>query len=291
MYLASLFREIFPHMQTEQNFSFAAHTTIGSGGYAAVAVSPENEEELVNTLSLLNREKIPYCFLGAGANVLPADGFWEGVVIRFHKLKRISVDGNRIYAGAGVTGGTLLHYTGIHSLGGFEPFAGIPMTVGGGAAMNAGIACRHFSDLVLYVDGIVDGKVYRFSLNECNYSEKNSIFLQKIAIAGVCLKGVKSDRIAQNTAEYLAKRTHLPKGRSMGCTFVNPKGTSAGEIIDGCGLKGLRVGRAHISVEHANFIINEGTSSQDISKLISIIKEEVKRQTGILLREEIRRLP
>ncbi len=291
MDIVSLFGEVFPRMQTERDFSFAAHTTIGSGGRAALAVSPDNEEELAKTLSFLDGQKIPYCFLGAGANVLPADGLWEGAVIRFHKLNRISVDGDRIYAGAGVTGGALLRCAGRHSLSGLEPFAGIPMTVGGGAAMNAGITCRHFSDLVLYVDGIVDGKVYRFSLGECGYSEKNSVFLQGIAIAGVCLKGVKSDRIAQNTAEYLAKRKHLPKGRSMGCTFVNPKGMSAGEIIDRCGLKGLRVGKAHVSDEHANFIINEGSSSQDISNLISIIKEEVKRQTGILLREEIRRLP
>ncbi len=291
MGIDTLFREKFLRIQTERNFSFALHTTIGSGGTAALAVSPESEEETAEVLSFLKMQKIPYCFLGAGANVLPKDGFWDGVVIRFHKLRFLSAEKNRITAGAGVTGGMLLDFAAAHSIGGFEPFAGIPMTVGGGAAMNAGIRNTHFSDIVVFVDGIVDGKLRRFSLDACGYSEKNSVFLQGIAITRVCFQGVISDCIAQNTAEYLTARKRLPKGKSMGCTFVNPQGMYAGELIEKCGLKGLQVGKAHVSSEHANFIINDGNSSQDISDLIEIVKEKVWRQTGILLREEIRRIP
>ena len=80
-----------------------------------------------------------------------------------------------------------------------------------------------FSDYVTLryaaVEGVENGKIRRFNLRECDYSEKNSVFLQGIAITRVCLRGVKSERIAQTTAEYLAARKHLPKGRSMGCTF------------------------------------------------------------------------
>ena len=77
----------------------------------------------------------------------------------------------------------------------------------------------------------------------------------------------------------------------MGCVFVNPQEISAGKLIEECGLKGAAVGGARVSEEHANFIINEGTSSNDVSELSAIIKETVRRKTGILLREEIRRIP
>lgn len=291
MDIFAVFSERFPRAQTERNFSFAAHTTIGCGGNAALGVSPESAEETAEILSFLKAERIPYCFLGAGANVLPADGYWEGVVIRFHRLCLLQAKDNLIYAGAGVSGGELLRFAAEKSLGGLEPLAGIPMTVGGGAAMNAGIGGTHFSDLVVSVTAIENGKIRTYALKECEYSEKNSVFLQGIAITSVCLRGEKSDCVAQNTAYYLARRSAQPKGRSMGCTFVNPEGMSAGEIIDRCGLKGLSVGRARVSDVHANFIINEGSSSRDVAELISVVKAEVKRQTGILLREEIRLLP
>ncbi len=77
----------------------------------------------------------------------------------------------------------------------------------------------------------------------------------------------------------------------MGCTFVNPDGKSAGELIDRCGLKGIRIGGARVSERHANFIINEGGTANDVARLIETIKREVEAQTGIILREEIQRLP
>lgn len=77
----------------------------------------------------------------------------------------------------------------------------------------------------------------------------------------------------------------------MGCTFVNPRGISAGALIEACGLKGTRVGGAVIAEKHANFILNEGATSGDVAALIALVKEEVRRQTGIVLREEIRYLP
>lgn len=290
MDIYAVFGERFPRVQTERDFSFAAHTTIGCGGNAAFAVSPESAEETAEILSFLKAERIPYCFLGAGANVLPKDGYWEGVVIRFQRLCSLQAEDNLIYAGAGVSGGKLLRFATEQNLGGFEPLAGIPMTVGGGAAMNAGIRGTHFSDLVVSVRGVENGTMRTFTLKECGYSDKYSIFLQDIAITSVCLRGKKSNYVAQNIAYYLARRSALPKGRSMGCTFVNPEGMSAGEIIDRCGLKGLTVGKACVSDVHANFIINEGSSSRDVAELITVVKEEVKRQTGILLREEIRRI-
>ena len=99
------------------------------------------------------------------------------------------------------------------------------------------------------------------------------------------------EEIRKKRQAFSEKRKRLPKGKSMGCVFVNPAGMSAGALIEDCGLKGLRVGNAYVSEAHANFIINGGAASAEIEALISMVKERVFRQTGILLREEIKRVP
>ena len=288
-----LIEEGLPAAYKEQNFCFAQHTTIGSGGVAAVALYPSDIEEAAECLAFLHGNQIPYCFLGAGANVLPRDENFAGAVIRFSRMKTLYKGTDFLYADAGVTGGELISFSQAHSITGFEPFVGIPTSVGGGVAMNAGIAACHFSDLVLSVIACDRGTIKTLTREECLFSLKKSIFLEGIAVLGVYFRAVEAEKeqIKALTAHYIERRKHLPKGRSMGCTFVNPEGVSAGELIDRCGLKGRRVGQAHISEEHANFIINEGTCSQDISRLIEIVKEEVYQKTGILLREEIRRIP
>ena len=293
MDLLSLMEEGLPAVEKEKDFSFARHTTIGSGGVAAVALSPRNREEAARCISFLSAKQIPYCYLGAGANVLPRDGKFEGAVIRFQRMKTLSLDAESLYADAGVTGGELLSFAEKHCITGFEPFAGIPTTVGGGVAMNAGIAERHFSDLALRVIACEQSNITTFSKEACRFSLKKSVFLEGIAVLGVYFKAERSPQaeIKERTKFYLERRRHLPKGRSMGCTFVNPEGISAGALIDRCGLKGRRVGRAFVSEEHANFIINEGTCSEDIVRLIDEVKKEVFRQTGVLLREEVRTIP
>lgn len=285
-------RENFPELAVEQNFSFAAHTTIGCGGKAEAAVSLDTAEECAALLPFLRERGIPHCYLGAGANVLPCDGVYHGVVVRFSGMRALAREGTTVFAEAGVTGGELLRYAAGQHLGGFEHFTGIPMTVGGGVAMNAGVAAGHFSDLVEKVVAF-DGRIIRtFSAEECEFREKQSVFLEGIAVLGVYLRAKESfpEQIAQSLCYYRNKRAHLPKGKSMGCTFVNPTGISAGELIESCGLKGKRIGNAFVSEEHANFIINCGSSAQDIAALVEEIKNTVYKKTGILLREEIRRI-
>ena len=285
-------KERLPFVDCERNFSFAKHTTIGCGGTAAAALSPGSCEDVAQVLSLLERERIPYCLLGSGANVLPAEGYFEGAVVRFVRLKTLFLD-NEIFAGAGVTGGELLAFAHANCVGGFEPFTGIPTSVGGGVAMNAGVRERHFGDLVSRVLAVERGKIYTIPAKSCLFSEKNSLFLQKIAVTGVYFKATTSsaEKIETETQRYRLRRAHLPKGRSMGCTFVNPDGISAGKLVEECGLKGRTKGKVRVSDVHANFIINEGGSADDVSALISEVKSEVARQTGISLREEIKRIP
>lgn len=293
MALFTRLRKEFPQLRMSENFSFARHTTVGCGGEAAVAAFPSRAEEAADLLSYLSRGRIPFCFLGAGANVLPRDGRFDGVVVLFTAMRQLRAEGNRIFAHAGVRGGALCRFAEERGLSGFEPFTGIPMTVGGGVVMNAGVRERHFSDCVEEVLAIEAGKTRRFSPSECHFSEKESVFQRGIAVVGVLLRGIPcySDEIARRTCYYRTLRRKLPAGRSMGCVFVNPAGDSAGRIIEECGLKNRSSGGARVSDVHANFILNEGGSAADVEALIAAVKREVKEKTGICLREEIRRIP
>lgn len=293
MEIFALLRGCFPALTMERNFSFARHTTIGCGGIAEVCAFPKDADELIALLAFLEEERIARCFLGAGANVLPSDGPFCGAVIRFSRMNKIVCEGNRLIAGAGTTGGTLLRAAAGCGLKGLHFLTGIPMTVGGAAVMNAGVAGRHISDVLIWAEGIEGGKIRRFSREECLFSEKQSLFQSGIALTRVCLAGEPAGEreIAAEREFYRQKRRGLPRGRSMGCVFVNPENGHAGALIDRCGLKGMRIGGARVSEQHANFILSDGGTAADVARLIAFVRGEVYRRTGILLREEIRRIP
>lgn len=284
----------FPRLLLEKDFSFSRHTAIGCGGSAEAAASPSSYIEAARLLAFLERRRIPYCLLGAGANVLPSDGRFEGVVVRFSRLGQLRIADERILAGAGVTGGRLLAAAQKAGVGGLSPFSGIPMTVGGGTAMNAGVRDLHFSDVVQAVLCSEKGKIGFLRGEACRFREKSSLFSEeKVAVLAVLLRGrrARSEDIARESCYYRSLRARLPKGRSMGCTFVNPAGVSAGALIEACGLKGARAGGAVVSDRHANFILSENGRAADVAALIELIRTIVQKKTGILLREEIRRIP
>lgn len=282
----------FPSLYLKENFDFSRHTTIGCGGRAKVAAYPTSVEESAALLAFLQRERIPVCFLGAGANVLPSDEDFDGVVVLFHKLNALYADDTVLYAGAGVTGGAFLRYAWEHGIGGFSAFSGIPMTVGGAITMNAGIKQLHCSDVVRRVLCVESGKLRTLESSDCDFGEKYSIFQNGIAVLGAYFQGKSAlpDVIAKESCYFRSLRAHLPKGRSMGCTFVNPKHCCAGQLIEQCHLKNARVGGAVVSPLHANFIINEHGTATDVAMLINLVKQVVKAQTGVDLREEIRRI-
>lgn len=294
MDIFALLSERFPRLSMEKNFSFARHTTIGCGGTAAVSAAPSSAEETACLVRFMRENGIVFCYLGAGANVLPADGYFQGVVIRFCNMQKLYARGTLICAEAGATNGALLRFTAERGIGGFEPFSAIPASVGGGVAMNAGVRERHYGDLVSHVIAAEDGRIRVFSASECRFGEKESVFLSGIAVLAVVFEGVRSapEQIARNALSFRVRRRALPKGHSMGCVFVNPlQKETAAQLIERSGLKGRRIGGAFVSPQHANFIINEGGTARDVAALIACVHESVLRQTGISLREEIRRIP
>ena len=278
--------------EKEIPFSFRNHATIGCGGTAREGYFPLTEQDLTDLTVSLIQSKTPYVVLGNLSNVLPSDGVMDKVVICTKKFQTYAFDDTGIYVSAGLSVGTLLRACEEQGRTGAEFLVGIPCTLGGAIYMNAGVADAYIAELVQYVKVLYKGKVLTLNANECRYGYKNSVFMQDdFVILGAKLKLDYADVnvIRDKKTLYKTRRKHLPKGRSMGCVFKNPQGQIAGKLIEGAGLKGLRVGGAKVSEEHANFIINDGcATSAHIRELIGIMKGAVEKQYDVQLQEEIR---
>jgi len=267
----------------------ALHTTFRVGGPAACYALPESVAALKATLELCREYSTPHVILGAGSNVLFPDRAYPGVVISTGRFDRFVIDPPYADIAAGVRIGPLLnrlHQAGIRSL---DFLSGIPGTLGGVIAMNAGIPARTISDAVECVWAIDEtGEISRFDSEESCFSYRGSLFREtRLPILGARLR---LDGPSYDGARLLSRRlAHQPlHSPSAGCVFKNPPDDSAGRLIEAVGLKGFRVGMAKVSEKHANFILNlGGARSVDIRKLIDIVRQKVYKSFRISLELEI----
>ena len=269
-------------------YDFAKGSTIGVGG-KGYAVFPRSFTELIDVVDGCGARKIPYRVLGNLSNVLPPEKDEKTVYILTKRLSGITM-GEAPLVYAGVSSGELLKACKKYGKLGAEFLAGIPCTVGGAAYMNAGVGGRYFSEIVRSVIVYEDGCLRTYPKEECGYAYKRSRFMSGGVILGVVLdlKDGTPSLVQEEIAAQLQRRAHLPKGRSMGCVFKNPEGEVAGKLIEGAGLKGLRIGGAVVSEQHANFIINDqNATSLDVRLLIEKIQEAVYQKYGVHLTEEI----
>ena len=285
--------EKYANFTIEKNFDFSKNATIGCGGVAPASVYTKNAQECVTLLRYLKADNLPYQIVGNLSNVLPKSGTYDKVLISTKHLCEITLD-KELFVGAGVTSGAFLRFCKENGLSGGEFLVGIPCTIGGALYMNAGVAGRYIGELVESVTVVREGELQTLTRAKCAYAYKQSVFMQTgdfIVGASLRLKRAPQAEILENIQAYTKRRAHLPKGKSMGCVFKNPKNLVAGELIEGAGLKGLRVGGAQVSNEHANFIINDkGATPEQIKTLIKIIQNAVFAQYNIRLEEEIRYL-
>ena len=281
----------YENYETKKPFTFCDHSSIGCGGYARIAFYPKTVEGFCALITKLKSDEIPFYTVGNMTNVLPPDGESRRVFVCTKKLKDVRLK-NEFYVSAGITSAELLRLCKTQRKTGAEFLEGIPCTVGGAVYMNAGVQGGYIGDIIDSVTLFKEGKIFTLKRKDCNFSYKHSVFMEKDAvILGTSLRLTKASEstIEKKLNAYRAQRAHLPKGRSMGCVFKNPEGESAGRLIDGAGLKGLRIGGAKISETHANFIINDGgATSAQIRTLIGIVKNAVFAQYKIRLEEEIR---
>jgi UDP-N-acetylmuramate dehydrogenase len=268
------------------------HTSWHVGGPADIFFTPLDRDDLVAFLQLLPAD-VPLLWLGLGSNLLVRDGGVRGVVISTREaLNRLERRGERgVYAEAGVPCAKLARACARWDLGPAEFFTGIPGTVGGALAMNAGAFGGETWPHVHSVETIDrSGSVRERGAAEYHFSYRHveSPAEEWFLAAQFTFTAGSSEEQTRGLLER-RKQTQPIGEWSCGSVFTNPPGDHAARLIESAGLKGMRVGGAVVSTKHANFIVNEGAASaRDIETLIEQVRHEVERRHGRRLMPECR---
>jgi UDP-N-acetylmuramate dehydrogenase len=278
----------------ETNLPLAKHTWYGLGGPVDYFIRPKTVEQLKDVVQRCNENKIPIHVLGFGSNLLVSDEGLRAAVIKLEAdaFTQINFDGQKISVGAGAELSKLVLTCVQKGLSGIEGLTGIPGSVGGAVRMNAG---GNFGDIGSAVEFVtlmdINGNIFEKKKPELVFDYRSTNIIAKFVLsAHLELTSADPEQIMRTVKEtWIYKKNSQPLNtRNCGCVFKNPKGASAGALIDRAGLKGLKIGGAVISEKHANFIIAEqGCTSRDVMKLIDAIKQKVKEQFDIALELEI----
>jgi UDP-N-acetylmuramate dehydrogenase len=277
------------------NAPLSRHTTFKIGGPARFFIEPKDIADLKLLINLRKRDKLPLLVMGAGSNILAGDKGTHAAVLRlgFPSFKQLSFRKNILEAGSGASLNMLIRAAEKRGLSGLEFLAGIPGTLGGALAMNAGIPGKSIADLVESISVIdYNNRIQRLNKHKLRFGYRVS-HLEKYIIlsARLKLRKAKKKEISQKIKQHLGYRraTQDLTRPSAGCVFKNPQGDSTGRLIDLCGLKGRHRGGACISAKHANFIVNCGKArAKDVLRLMDLAKKEVRKKFGITLKPEIK---
>jgi len=272
----------------------APYTWLKVGGTAEYFIEPRSADELIQVVRTCHENEIPVRVLGGGSNLLIRDEGVKGVVVRMSDpvFAQIEVDNTTVRSGAGAALSHLISASVKAGLAGLESLAGIPGTVGGALRGNAGGRSGDIGQFVQNVI-VITGKGEQFSRTEeeLSFGYRSSSINELVVLQGTFqLHEDNPDEITKRIRKLwiMKKATQPLTFQSAGCIFKNPRGISAGTLIEQAGLKGLRVGGAEISDRHANFVItDEGTKSADVLELVDSVKATVSDQFGVALELEI----
>jgi len=285
--------------RVEFDVPLTRHTSLRIGGPADAIATPADCFELRSVLRVCTEHGLPTFVLGAGFNVLVREGGVRGVVLRLKKLRRIDrVEANLISVEAGASHATITRYCIENALTGLEFAAGIPGTLGGWLAMNAGIGVREMKDVVFDIDVLdrTGERMLQIPRDQLDFRYRSLTGLEPGSIIVTARLQVEESERAKVQSEIdrgLANRQasqpiDIP---SCGSVFRNPPDHFAGQLIEAAGLKGAREGAAEISSVHANFIVNHGgATASDVLRLIERARAEVADRTGIRLETEVKLL-
>jgi UDP-N-acetylmuramate dehydrogenase len=272
------------------------HSWYGIGGRARYFLGIADDALLPDLVGRLNREQVPYLVIGAATNTLFASDELPGLTIKL-STARMSVGDDGVSVSAGALMPKLASEMAKAGRGGLEFAAGVPGTVGGSVFGNAGAFGGEVKDRLQRAE-VVDpeGKRQVMTAAECGFAYRDSVFKRSrdrwvITSATFATTGEPPATVRARLLEVQKHRraTQPIEQRSLGSTFKNPPGDSAGRLIDACGLKGLRIGGAQVSPKHANFIVNlGGASAGDVLALMAEMRDRVQERFGIELEPEIR---
>jgi UDP-N-acetylmuramate dehydrogenase len=272
-------------------------TTYRVGGAAALFVRPRSFGDLALVAEACRRGDLPVLVVGRGSNLLVADEGFRGVAVSLGDLGAdIAIDGTVVQAGGAVALPVLARRTVASALTGFEWAVGVPGSVGGGVRMNAG---GHGSDMAA---SLIDVDLFDLYRGERRSLPAGALGLrfrgsdladhQVVLSARLQLSPGDRERGEVELDEIVRwRREHQPGGQNAGSVFVNPVPgeVTAGELIDRCGLRGHRLGSAHVSDKHANFIqADDGGHAIDVVRLIDLVRSRVAAETGHVMRSEVR---
>jgi UDP-N-acetylmuramate dehydrogenase len=272
-------------------------TSLRVGGPVDAVASPTNRVQLAALLRRLARARVPHHVIGGGFNSLALDAPVAGVVIQLSRWRRLEErPGHALRVEAGVSHSQLTRFCCDRGFSGLEFGAGIPGTIGGWIAMNAGIPDREVGDRVLEIEVVsptgariahLPRPVLHFRYRALRGLAPGSVIVS--ALLRIDRKAPAAVRAEVDALLARREKTQPLSVPSCGSVFKNPPGDYAGRLIEAAGLKGHRVGGAQISPLHANFIANlGGATASDVMELIRLAKERVRAQSGTELECEVR---
>jgi len=277
------------------SFAMAPLTTLRVGGPAALYLEPESEDDLVAVSRAVVASAVPFVVIGKGSNMLVADEGFPGLVLRLGRRYRwVSRDRGRLTAGGAMPlpalSGVALH----HDLAGLEFGVAIPATVGGAVRMNAGAHDRTMSEVVDRVEvfRLTQGATEIVAGEDAGFTYRGSALPRDSVVTAVTVALTPGEggtiRALMDEARDWRRRTQPLAEPNCGSVFKNPAGDHAARLIQAAGLKGLRVGGAHVSNKHANFIVTEPRArAADVVALIHEIQSRVEAADGIRLEPEV----
>jgi UDP-N-acetylmuramate dehydrogenase len=276
----------FPDLQ--QNVPLHGYSTFNVGGGADYFINLTDLAKLPGLLADADQENIPVFILGGGSNVLFSDDGFPGLIVRI-AADSVHLDGRRMVAEAGAKWPSMLRIMREAGLGGLEPFEGLPGTIGGAVAGNAGCfgaEIKDFFDSAQIYDRATHA-VRTVTTTDLEFRYRGSrVKDTHDVVLSVTLLLKPEPGTSVSSKERMAKQ---PPGRTSGSFFKNPSPDKpAGWLIDQCGLKGHQIGGAQISPKHANFFMNTGNATaHDILALRDLAKEKVREKFNIELQEEV----
>ncbi len=272
----------------------AEHTWFHLGGPAEYFAEPNTREELQALVRRCAQESIPVRLLGGGSNLLVREAGAAGMVVHLSApaFGQITVANGRLSAGGGAKLGQAISTSVREGLAGLETLVGIPGTVGGALHGNAGSRGGDIGQWTCRATVMTTtGEIIERSREELIFAYRESSLDELVILAGEFqLEPDDPEELTKRMQkQWIVKKAAQPLGhQSAGCIFKNPRGMSAGMLIEQAGLKNTRVGQAAVSERHANFIVTEpGATSQDVLRLIDMVRQRVMDRLGIELETEI----
>jgi len=283
------------NLDIEPLYPLSELTSFRIGGNAAGYARLHSAEELKQAIRFCREEGIRYRLIGNGTNILAPDEGFDGLILRLMPTVPAAFDGCRVVCSAGANLSAIAKESVQRGLMGLEALSGIPGTIGGACAMNAGAYGGQLSDVLVRVTALMGDEVREIAVQKGDFGYRRSPFVAPDCIvleAELMLSpddGGAKERMAECNRRRREKQPLAYP--SAGSVFKRPEGHFAGALVEQCGFKGYAIGDAQVSELHAGFIINRGRATcKDVCELIETIQTVVFERTGVRLEREIKLL-